>query len=253
VRLCRSSGLPHHRCRAAVSGKGLQAWHAPRAGGRFALDCSPAAVCRHRSSSQGATASLLPTEGDVTGLLLLFAWAAMHSVGLDAPLPVSHHIRGVPLVERNANWCGPAALAAVLRYYGEGTQAKEIAEAIYLPDFRGSLNLDLLVFARRRGYTASAEEGTARRLREAIARDRPVICMVTRRNPVLGRNHMVVVRGYDRSRAVVFLDGGEGAEQTVRTADFEAAWAESGRWMLVVEGKAAAAAAAGGPGRCVAF
>jgi ABC-type bacteriocin/lantibiotic exporter with double-glycine peptidase domain len=190
----------------------------------------------------------------VTGLLLLFALAAMQSVELDAALPVSHHIRGVPLVERNTNWCGPAALAAVLRYYGEGTQAKEIAEAIYLPGFRGSLNLDLLVFARAHGYKVSAGEGTARQLREAIARDRPVICMVTRRNPVLSRNHMVVVRGYDRHRAVVFVDGGDGAERTVRTTDFEAEWAESGRWMLVVEGKAAAGAgAAGGPGTCVPF
>ncbi len=195
---------------------------------------------------------LFAVEGAVTGLLLFLAVAMLQSVGLDPRLPVAHRIAGVPLVERNENWCGPAALAAVLRYHGEETEAKEIAEAIYLPGFRGSLNLDLLVFARTRGYEARAEAGTGPRLREAIARDRPVICMVTRRNPVLSRNHMVVVRGYDRGQAVLFIDGGEGSEQTVRTTDFEAEWAESGRWMLVVEGKAAVDPdVGGGPDTCV--
>jgi hypothetical protein len=59
---------------------------------------------------------------------------------------------------------GAGALAAVLQYHGEQMNAQEIADAIYLPGFRGSLNLDLLVFARSRGYEAWAGEGSAGKL-----------------------------------------------------------------------------------------
>lgn len=170
-------------------------------------------------------------------LIFSLVWIAVQTAAPGPPLPVAHRLDRVPLVERNTNWCGPAALAAVLQYHGEQTNAQEIAEAIYLPGFRGSLNLDLLVFARNRGYEAWAGEGSVEKLRKELARERPVICMVRRGNPLASRNHIVVVRGYDAKQAVWFLDGGEGAEEVTKATDFDAEWARCGRWMLVVEGK----------------
>ena len=154
------------------------------------------------------------------------------------PPPPLHHIADVPLVERNTNWCGPAALAAVLRYHGEEVAAADIADDIYLPHYRGSLNLDLLIFARKRGFEVWANPGSADAMRRAIARDRPVICMVRRGNVVARRNHYVVVSGYDSDRRVWFLDSGNGREETFTEADFERESAACGHWMLVVEGKA---------------
>jgi hypothetical protein len=61
--------------------------------------------------------------------------------------------------------------------------------------------------------------------------------MVRRGNPLVSRNHIVVVRGYDVQRAVWLVDSGEGAEGTVRAADFDGEWSKCGRWMLVVEEK----------------
>ena len=153
------------------------------------------------------------------------------------PPPPTHRIADVPLVERNTNWCGPAALAAVLRYHGEEIAAADIADDIYLPHYRGSLNLDLLIFARKRGFDVWANEGSADAIRRAIARDRPVICMVRRGNVLARRNHYVVVSGYDSDRRVWFLDSGNGREETFAEADFDREWSECGRWMLVVEGK----------------
>jgi ABC-type bacteriocin/lantibiotic exporter with double-glycine peptidase domain len=153
------------------------------------------------------------------------------------PPPPTHRIADVPLVERNTNWCGPAALAAVLRYHGEEIAAAEIAGDIYLPHYRGSLNLDLLIFARKRGFEVWANASSDDAMRRSIARDRPVICMVRRGNVVARRNHYVVVSGYDSERRVWFLDSGNGREETFTEADFEREWAECGHWMLVVEGK----------------
>jgi len=171
-------------------------------------------------------------------LLALSAAAQPGSLGsAQPPPPPIHHIADVPLVERNTNWCGPAALAAVLRYHGEEIAAADIADDIYLPHYRGSLNLDLLIYARKRGFEVWANASSDDAMRRSIARDRPVICMVRRGNVVARRNHYVVVSGYDSERRVWFLDSGNGREETFTEADFEREWAECGHWMLVVEGK----------------
>ena len=179
---------------------------------------------------------------------LLWALATASALGIwfgerivvDSALaaPAAHHIVGVPLVAPNRDWCGPAALAAVLQHRGERLEAADIAREIYLPDYRGALNLDLLLFARSRGYQAWAGAGTVEALRESIARDEPAICMVRSRGPLADRNHFVVVRGYDEGLTAWFVDAGNGREEVVAEADFDRRWAECGRWMLAVQGPA---------------
>ena len=177
-------------------------------------------------------------------LVWLLATAALGVVwpekaaGVPCPvLPVAHRIVGVPLAERGRDWCGPAALAAVLRYHGEETSAADIARDIYLPSYHGALNLDLLLWARKRGYEVWAGKGSADILKQAVARDRPVICMVRKRGPSVDRNHFVVVRGYHDARQVWFVDDGGGKEAAVGADDFERDWAECRRWALVIEGR----------------
>ena len=160
-------------------------------------------------------------------------------MGLGSPLPSACHIEGVPLAAHTSDRCGPAALAAVLGYWGDTVEAEQIAQAIYLPDYRGSLNLDLLIVARQRGFDAWAGESTTEELRRALARGRPVICMVRRRNPLAARNHFVVLRGYDAVKGVWFLDSGQGEEERIAYDDFDREWRDAGRWMLVVEGRRA--------------
>jgi ABC-type bacteriocin/lantibiotic exporter with double-glycine peptidase domain len=157
-------------------------------------------------------------------------------MGTGSPLPSSCHLERVPLAAHTSDWCGPAALAAVLVYWDDTVEVEQIAQAIHLPDYRGSLNLDLLIVARRRGFDAWAGESTTDELRRALARGRPVICMVRRRNPLAARNHFVVLRGYDTGKRLWFLDSGEGAEERIAHDDFDREWRDAGRWMLVVEG-----------------
>lgn len=153
------------------------------------------------------------------------------------PLPAAHHISGVPFAARERNWCGPSALAAVLQFHGEKATAAQIAKDIYLPNYHGSLNLDLLLWARKRGMQVWAATGEADRIKGAVVRDRPVICMVRRRGRLADRNHFVIVRGYDEEKQVWLLDEGNGREEPARMADFGKDWRECGRWMMVVEGK----------------
>lgn len=165
--------------------------------------------------------------------LCLLAAAA---VAAEAP-PEAYAIADVPSVAESSNWCGPAALAAVLQYHGEDVSPEQIAEEAYLPEYGGALNLDLLLYARRHGFEAWGAEGSAHRIRGAVSRDRPVICMVRRGNPVAERNHFVVVTGYDARKGVWTVDSGAGKAETLGEEQFDREWRGCGRWMLVVEGR----------------
>jgi ABC-type bacteriocin/lantibiotic exporter with double-glycine peptidase domain len=147
--------------------------------------------------------------------------------------PERFEIEGVPFVKQQRDWCGPAALASVLQYRGERITQKEIAEAIYLPG-RGTLNVDLLLFARRRGYAAAMENGTAERLKETIAAGSPVICQVERRRGSRRLTHFVVVYGYDDAKQAYRLHQGSRGAVWVGQEAFEKAWARGARWMLIV-------------------
>ena len=57
-------------------------------------------------------------------------------------IPAAYRIHGVPFAEPHRDWCGPAALAAVLQYHGEDVNARQIADDIHLPHYRGALTLD---------------------------------------------------------------------------------------------------------------
>jgi len=149
----------------------------------------------------------------------------------------AHVIHSVPLANYRAGWCGPAMLAAVLQFHGEKVTGEEIAKQLYLPRHRGSLNLDLLLFARAKGYQVWGGEGTRERVEQAVARNRPVICMVSGEGRGQGPNHFVVVRGYDRAQRIWLVDDGAGAQRAKDTGAFEADWARAGRWMLVIEGR----------------
>ena len=170
------------------------------------------------------------------GIALAMAWCDPSPLAVPR-VPPGHVIRGVPFSDYRANWCGPAALAAVLQFYGEKVTAAEIAGDIYLPSYRGTLNLDLLLYARRRSFDAWAGEGTAEKIEQAVARDLPVICMVRSRGRVADRNHFVIIRGYDADRRIWLLDDGGGKEVARKMGEFEEDWRRCGHWMLVVEGK----------------
>ncbi len=66
----------------------------------------------------------------------------------------AHFLSEVPFFAQEDHYCGPAALASVLNFYGRELSQEEIAKSIYLPQVKGALNLDLLLYARKQGFEA---------------------------------------------------------------------------------------------------
>jgi ABC-type bacteriocin/lantibiotic exporter with double-glycine peptidase domain len=172
----------------------------------------------------------------MTALLGVAALARVFAADDTPKRPARFEIEGVPFVKQRSNWCGPAALASVLQYHGEKITQEEIAAAIYLPG-RGTLNVDLLLFARRRGYLAAMHKGSSELLKETVAAGLPVICQVEKRDLLGKRTHFVVVYGYDDEKETYRLHQGTKGAVSVKQPAFEKPWARSSRWMLIVQPK----------------
>jgi ABC-type bacteriocin/lantibiotic exporter with double-glycine peptidase domain len=70
----------------------------------------------------------------------------------------TQEITGVPFVKQEAGYCGPAALASVMAYYGSAIDQKAIGEAVYSKKLKGALITDLESFARVNGFQTNLSQ-----------------------------------------------------------------------------------------------
>jgi hypothetical protein len=146
---------------------------------------------------------------------------------------LSHTIERVPFVKQEPKWCGPAALESVLRFYGVDVTQQAIAKEIALPNGE-VLNLDLKLYARRKGFRAESRRGNLDLLKLWISRDVPVICQLRQSGIGSRAYHFVVVYGFDERDLSFVVHTGERAAQRIPFLDFSRSWQDAGNWMLVI-------------------
>ncbi|MCI0370500.1 MAG: C39 family peptidase [candidate division NC10 bacterium] len=172
------------------------------------------------------------------GLLLLTACAGPSAEALRAAVaaaPDAGSILSVPFFPQEEYQCGPAALASILAYWGLAADPVAVAEAIYLPRLKGTLSLDLLLYAERQGFRATLLPASADALRAALRAGRPVIALLNVGSRLVPTWHYVVLVGYaDGPRAFLAHDGRH-RERVFPYDDFSWRWQASGRWALLVE------------------
>ena len=169
-------------------------------------------------------------------------WVALFSVGAlalagarasAAPAAGGHRLIDVPYLSQSANLCGGAALAMVMRYWGD--------RAILPVDFQGLVTspsgivtTDLAKDVARRGWQATA--GSApdldplSSLQHDVDLGRPVIALL---EVSAGHFHYVVVVGVTTDK-VVFHDPARTAFRVESADTFDHAWRGSARWRLLV-------------------
>jgi predicted double-glycine peptidase len=138
----------------------------------------------------------------------------------------------VPYVSQTPDLCGGAAVAMVLRYWGE--------RDVFAQDFAplvgaGGIVTGTLVSAvRARGWLAlvlPAADGSARAtLSMEIDRGRPVIALI---EVAPQAYHYVVIVG-STDQVVVLHDPARSPFRVLRWEDFDRAWAATRQWMMVV-------------------
>jgi hypothetical protein len=156
------------------------------------------------------------------------ATVAGPSSAMSAPPPAQ--LLDVPYVPQSGVLCGGAALAMVLRYWGEpGVLAEDFA-ALVVPGQAGITTGALADAAAARGWTSLSVAGMAGEVEGDLAEGRPVIALM-RTAP--GTYHFVVLVAW-ASGWVILHDPAVGPYRVLREDEFEAAWAGAGRWALLV-------------------
>lgn len=143
-----------------------------------------------------------------------------------------HLIDGVPFHPQKAYQCGPASLASVLNYYGTDASPDEIAQNIYSASAGGTLNIDMVLYAERKGLKARQYSGNIRDIKENVDSGNPLIVMVDYGFSVYQRNHFMVVVGYSQN-GIIAHSGGR-RFKVIQYRDFEKTWRKTNLWSLLV-------------------
>lgn len=121
-----------------------------------------------------------------------------------------HFIEGVPMYPQNEYMCGPAAMASVVGYWGLHEKMSDVAKEVYEEKLNGTLPIDLLIYAKGKGFEASYYKGSLDDLREKVSKKTPLILFLNLGYDFYPVGHYIVVTGYsDRFRAVVAHSGTE--------------------------------------------
>lgn len=143
-------------------------------------------------------------------------------------------IDGVPFIKQKDKYCGPAAMASVMQFYGRDVGQDEIAEAVFTPGLDGALISDMENYARAEGYKTEAVNGSEESLTVLIDEGTPVILLVDRGKWKVSVPHYYVVYGYDPVKEVFILHTGEKGGQEIPYDKLDGEWKKMNRLMLVI-------------------
>lgn len=148
--------------------------------------------------------------------------------------PARVELATVPFHPQRDYQCGPAALATVLGAAGAGVTPDALAREVFIPARHGSLQTELQVSARQRGFLSYVLRPDSRALLEEVASGRPVLVLQNLGVRLWPRWHYAVVVGYDVGGDRLLLRSGTRARLSLPRPRFEGTWDRAGRWAMVV-------------------
>ncbi len=144
-------------------------------------------------------------------------------------------IENVPFYPQEEYQCGPASLAGVLNYWGFNIPPAEIAAEIYSPKARGTLDLDMVLFAEKKGLKASQYRGSLEDLKRNIDSNQPLVVLVDEGFWVYQKDHYMVVVGYEEEGLIV--NSGKERHQLLSLGRFLRSWERTNFWTLRITPK----------------
>jgi ABC-type bacteriocin/lantibiotic exporter with double-glycine peptidase domain len=143
-------------------------------------------------------------------------------------------IKNVPFVKQKDKFCGPAAMASVMNFYGQDVSQDQIANEVYSPELKGALISDMENFATEMGYSASTINGDENTLISLVDEGIPSIILVDLGIWVVSVPHYYVVYGYDKSNETFIINTGFTSNKEINFDDLDKEWEKMNRLMLIV-------------------
>ncbi len=170
-------------------------------------------------------------------LLMLAACSTPQTKALRSPthsnLAAHVELREVAYFPQDENQCGPAALAMVFHSAGLSIEPEQLRDSLYIPDKRGSLQVEMLAATRRRGLLAYLLQPKLQDVLTEISAGNPVVVLQN-----LGLNwypvwHYAVAIGYDLNKEEIMLRSGSNQWLVMPFTTFEHTWSRSQYWAMV--------------------
>jgi hypothetical protein len=152
--------------------------------------------------------------------------------GWPPELPKQAELTEVPFFPQLEYQCGPAALATVLANAGAKVTPEELVPQVYIPERKGSLQVEMLAAARRHGMISYALAPRFEHILREIAAGTPVIVLQNLGLFTAGWHYAVAV-GYDYGPGTLVLRSGTLERDVVPFGAHEVVWMRSGYWAMV--------------------
>jgi len=171
--------------------------------------------------------------GVIAAAIVIAGGAAIASAAEPGP-SAGQALLDVPYVTQTPELCGGAAVAMVLRYWGQREVFAEDFAALVVPSERGIPTGALVAAVRDRAWQAvvlpvTDDTGHAR-IRTEVAQGRPLIALIE----VAPRTyHYVVIVGATGDQ-VVLHDPARAPFRVLTWAEFDRAWAVTNRWSMLI-------------------
>lgn len=172
----------------------------------------------------------------VTSLLLLAGCATGPRLASPVDMGVAErtYIDGVPFHAQRDYQCGPASLAMVLNHGGVDVSVDTLIPQVFLPGREGSVQPEMQATVRRYERVGFLLDGNFSSLLAELDAGNPVVVMQNLSLPAWPMWHYAVAVGYDLDEELLTLHSGEEANRTESFRRFDATWARSERWAMVV-------------------
>ncbi len=174
-------------------------------------------------------------------LVLLFSGCSQIPLQSDRLLqtppavPPVVELERVPFFPQVKYQCGPAALATALVWSGVQVTDVALVPEVYIPERKGSLQVELLAAARKRNVIPYPLEGGMEALLQELAAGHPVLVMQNLGLSWAPQWHYAVVVGYDLNRDQIVLRSGQTERHINSFKLFERTWQRADYWGVVFE------------------
>jgi ABC-type bacteriocin/lantibiotic exporter with double-glycine peptidase domain len=146
-------------------------------------------------------------------------------------------IDGVPFFPQDELMCGPAALASVLNFYGRKVDLQEVSQKVYHSRLKGSLTMDLLIYAKERGFEVLYYKGGLEDLKARVRENSPIIVFLNLGFDLYPVGHYMVVVGYNEEMEVVVAHSGTTRGKVIRYRALIDDWEKTGFSTLLIKPK----------------
>jgi ABC-type bacteriocin/lantibiotic exporter with double-glycine peptidase domain len=109
---------------------------------------------------------------------------------------------------------------------------EQIAREIFSPSARGTLNLDMILFAEKKGMKALYYKGSVDDIKSKIDLGYPVIVLIDLGLWLYQQNHFMVVVGYYENGIVA--NSGKDRLKPISLKDFIKTWEKTNFWTLLI-------------------